>query len=132
MRKKALDEGRNQLNAKYDADRMLLVMDDQAGLFRNGMRNPVTNFLLKNRHYSCSVIVVTQAYKAVPKTVRIACSCLILFECPNLVELKSIYEEWPEGMNYEEWLRVYKYAIREPFSFMYINNKFKPGQRVFK
>jgi hypothetical protein len=90
------------------------------------------NFVIKHRHSSASVIIVTQAYKAIPKTIRTNCNALVLFEIPNLSELKVIYEENPEGMHEDEWMRVYKYATDEPYSFLYINNKFPKGQRVYK
>ncbi len=126
------DHGLNK-QAKYVADRMLIILDDQAGMFKQGnTNNPMANFVIKHRHSSSSVIIVTQAYKAIPKTIRTNCNALILFEIPNLSELKVIYEENPEGMSEPEWMKVYKYATDEAYSFLYINNKFPKGQRVFK
>ncbi len=119
--------------AKYIADRMLVVLDDQAGMFKGGnVNNPMVNYVIKHRHSSSSVIIVTQAYKAIPKTIRTNCNALILFEIPNLSELKVIYEENPEGLNEHEWMKVYQHATEEPYSFMYINNKFPKGQRIYK
>lgn len=88
--------------------------------------------MIKHRHYSSSLIVVTQAYKAIPKTIRNNMSCLILFECPNDKEIESIYEEWTERMGRDEWQNVYDYATQDPYAFLYINTKFPRGQRVFK
>jgi len=120
-------------NAKYIADRLLVILDDQAGMFKGGnTNNPMVNYVIKHRHSSSSVIIVTQAYKAIPKTIRTNCNALILFEIPNLSERKVIYEENPEGMSEEEWMRVYKHATHEPFSFLYMNNKFPRGERVYK
>lgn len=56
---------------KYVADRMFVILDDQAGLFRGGQnRNPVVNYAIKHRHVSSSFIVVTQSYKIVPVGIR--------------------------------------------------------------
>lgn len=119
--------------AKYLADRLLVVLDDQAGMFKGGnVNNPMVNYVIKHRHSSSSVIIVTQAYKAIPKTIRTNCNALILFEIPNLSELKVIYEENPEGMNEEDWMTVYEHAVEEPFSFLYINNKFPKHKRVYR
>lgn len=118
--------------AKYKADRVLVIMDDQAGLFGGGIRNPVANYVLKHRHFSSSVIVVTQVYKAIPSIIRTNMSCMILFECPNDKELEKIYEEWTERMKDKDWMDVYNYATKDEYAFMYINRKFKRGQRVFK
>jgi hypothetical protein len=119
--------------AKFIADRMLVILDDQAGMFKGGnTNNPMVNFVLRHRHYSSSVIIVTQAYKAIPKSIRTNCNALIAFEIANLGELKVVYEEWPESMREEEWMKVFDFCTREPFTFIYINNHFPKGQRIFK
>jgi O6-methylguanine-DNA--protein-cysteine methyltransferase len=119
--------------SKFIADRMLVVLDDQAGMFKGGnTNNPMMNFVIKHRHSSSSVILVTQGYKAIPKTIRTNCNALILFDIPNLSELKAIYEENPTDMSEQEWMRIYRHATQEPFAFLYINTKFNKGQRVYK
>lgn len=117
---------------RYLIDRQLLILDDQAGMYKQGTNNPLNNLVIKHRHTSTSMIIVTQAYKAIPRTIRTSCNALVLFEIPNLKELTLIYEEYPEGMDYKEWLQVYKHATSESFNFLYLNNKFPKGLRVFK
>lgn len=79
--------------AKFYADRILVILDDQAGLYRGGVNgNWQINFVIKHRHYNTSLIIVTQAYKAIPKSIRTNCNALICFEIPNKAELKVIYE----------------------------------------
>lgn len=120
-------------NSKYLADRLLVIMDDQAGMFKAGnSQNPIVNYVIKHRHSSSSVIVVTQAYKAINKTIRTNCNCIVCFDIPSIAELKAIYEEYPEGMTYDEWVKVYKHCTKEDFGFMYINTKFPKGERLFK
>lgn len=117
---------------RYLIDRQLLILDDQAGMYKQGTNNPLNNLVIKHRHTSTSMIIVTQAYKAIPRTIRTSCNALVLFEIPNLKELTLIYEEYPEGMDYKEWVQVYKHATNESFNFLYLNNKFPKGLRVFK
>lgn len=120
-------------NPKHDSDRMLVVLDDQAGMFKGGnVNNPMVNYVIKHRHANSSLIIVTQAYKAIPKTIRTNCNAIILFDIPNLAELKVVYEENPECLTEKEWMKVYKHATKEDYSFMYINNKFPKGERIFK
>lgn len=118
--------------AKYLADRILIIMDDQAGLFKGGnTRNPIVNFVLKHRHYNTSLVIVTQAYKAIPKTIRVNCNQLVCFEISNQSELQSIYEEHPCEMNEEHWMKMFKYATSKPYAFLYINDAFPKGHRTF-
>jgi hypothetical protein len=124
---------RNVPHYKQVADRILVILDDQAGSFPAGCTtNPMSNFVIKHRHTSTSIILVTQAYKMIPKSIRTNCNCMILFRIPNLMELKMIYEENPEGLNEQEWMQKYEEATNENFSFMYINNKFPKNQTIFK
>jgi hypothetical protein len=137
--KDEMDEIRAKLTAqdkgaltKFYADRILVILDDQAGLYRGGVTNNwQINFVIKHRHYNTSLIIVTQAYKAIPKSIRTNCNALVCFEIPNKAELKVIYEEWPENMDEEEWMRVYRQATDKPFSFLYLNNHFPRGKRAF-
>jgi len=121
-------------DATYVADRVLIILDDQAGLFKmSSSNNPLVNFVLKHRHYSTSLIFVTQAYKAIPKSIRINMNVLVLFEIPNSAELHVIYEEYPDKLTEEEWLKLYWYIIDDaPFSFLYMNNHFPKGERIHK
>lgn len=119
--------------SKFIIDRTLIVLDDQAGLFKmSNSQNPLVNFVLKHRHYSTSVIFVTQAYKAIPKAIRINMNALILFEIPNASELQCIYEEYPDKLTEEEWMRLYWHIIdSKPYAFFYMNNHFGAGKRIF-
>lgn len=106
-------------------------MDDQAGLYVDSKRNPIINYFLKHRHFSSSVIVVTQSFTAIPKAIRSNCEALILFECPSSKEQFSVYEEFPANLKFKEWLQVYEYCTKKPYSFMYVNTKFLPGHRIY-
>ncbi len=121
-------------DAKFIIDRVLIILDDQAGLFKmSPSNNPIINFVLKHRHYSTSLIFVTQAYKAIPRAIRINMNVLILFEIPNSAELKAIYEEYPDKLEEDEWMWLYWHIIdSEPYSFFYLNNHFPAGQRIHK
>lgn len=117
---------------RYVIDRQLLIMDDQAGMFKQGIHSPLTNFVIKHRHTSTSVIIVTQAYKAIPKTIRSNCNAIVIFDIPNKSEMAAIYEENPNGLSMNDWNSLYQHATAEPFSFLYINTKFPKGERMFK
>jgi hypothetical protein len=67
---------------KFLADRILLIFDDLVGstLFSMAKDNLFKGFNTRHRHYSASVIMVSQGYKEIPATVRTNWTCLILFE----------------------------------------------------
>lgn len=119
---------------RFLIDRILIILDDQAGLFKHTVsKNPIVNIFLRHRHFSTSIIVATQAYKAIPKTIRINFSALILFEIPNQLELEDIYHEYPDKLDQDSWIDLYwKIVEDEPFSFFYFNNHFPAGHRIHK
>lgn len=78
------------------------------------------------------MILVTQAYKELTKTIRTQFSCLMLFEIANDRELLAIYEENTMGLKYEEWVRVYEACTSEEHSFMFINKLRPKALRIMK
>jgi len=126
-------EKRDVDEAKYLADRLLIILDDQAGRFDSGVNTPLNNFVIRHRHYSASVIIVTQAYKAIPRTIRTCMMQVILFDIGSNNELKIIYEDRADCLDEKTWLEVYRHAVKDrPWSFLYFNYKFPPGQRFYK
>lgn len=67
---------------KYLADRLLVIFDDLVGsdLFRSKF---FKGFNTRHRHYSASMIMVSQSYKEIQKTVRTQWSGLLVYEIGN-------------------------------------------------
>lgn len=122
---------------KHLANRILLIFDDLVGstLFNNARQNVFKGFNTRHRHYSCSMLMVSQGYKEIPKTVRTNFTCLILFEICSEAELEVIAEEYPMGIRKafnrsqkDLWNDMYLYATSEPYSFLYYNMQ-EPDKR---
>lgn len=82
-RQKAIVDALQKHNKpKYLADRILLIFDDLVGssLFSMAQDNLFKGFNTRHRHFSASVIMVTQGYKEIPSTVRTNFTAMILFE----------------------------------------------------
>ncbi|KAI8996033.1 hypothetical protein BC832DRAFT_595729 [Gaertneriomyces semiglobifer] len=73
-----------------------------------------------------------QAYREIPKTVRVNLTALILFEVTNESELKALYEENTCGMTWDVWVQAYRYCTEQDYDFMYINYKKPKKLRVMK
>lgn len=109
--------------SKHLANRLLIVFDDLVGssLFSAKKDNPFKKLNSNHRHYSASLLMVTQAYKEIPKTVRTNFSCLIIFEIPNEKEIEVIFEENPNYLKHDEWMELYEYATNGDHDFLFIN-----------
>jgi hypothetical protein len=119
---------------KHLANRILIVFDDLVGssLFSGKKDNPFKRLNTNHRHYSVSMLMVTQAYKEIPKTVRTQFSCLILFEIANEKEVLAVYEENPMGLKYDDWDEVYKHCTDGDHDFMFINYQKPKRLRIMK
>lgn len=119
---------------KHLANRILIVFDDLVGssLFSGKKDNPFKRLNTNHRHYSVSMLMVTQAYKEIPKTVRTQFSCLVLFEIANEREVLAVYEENPMGLKYDDWDEVYKYCTDGDHDFMFINYQKPKRLRIMK
>lgn len=115
---------------KHLANRILLIFDDLVGshLFTNQKHDAFKGFNTRHRHYSCSILLVSQAYREIPKTIRTNLTCLILFEICSEAELEAISEEYPMDIKRtnhqtakELWHQMYEYAVNEPYSFLFYN-----------
>lgn len=120
--------------SKHSADRQLIIFDDLVGssLFSAKRVNPFRRLNTTLRHYSTSIIMVTQGYREVPKTARINASCVILFEIANQSELEVIYEENSCGLTKDEWFKIFRYCTSAPFNFMFINYKREKENRIMR
>ncbi len=128
---KILSEQKKIINAlkkngktKYLADRILLIFDDLVGstLFSMARDNLFKGFNTRHRHYSASVIMVSQGYKEIPRTIRTNWTGMIIFEIANDKEVLVIYEENTMGYKKDVWIEMFEYATTPPYSFMYLNS----------
>ncbi len=116
---------------KYLADRLLVIFDDLVGsdLFKSKF---FRGFNTRHRHYSASVMMVSQGYKEIQKTIRTQWSCLITFEIGNEKEIFVIYEEYSMGLGFKEWLEVYRHCTDAEHDFMFINFQKPKKERIMR
>ena len=125
---------KNNGKTKHLANRLLLVFDDLVGsdLFNNKRAGVFKILNVRHRHFSASVLMVTQAYKEIPPTIRKNFTCMIIFDIPNDQEVRCIYEENSMKLKFDEWLKVYDYAVKGDHDFMFINSQKPKGKKIMK
>lgn len=120
--------------SKHLANRTLLIFDDLVGssLFTGSRNNPFKKLNCNHRHYSTSILMVSQAYKEIMKTVRVNFTCLILFNIFNAKETECIFEEYPMALKKEAWYRTYDYCVNGPHDFLFYDITKPPQMRIMK
>lgn len=116
--------------SKGNCDKILILIDD-AVCNKYLKTSHFINFILLSRHYNISVIINTQAYYLVAKSLRLNTDCLILFSNPNDTELKDIFNEWNCNMSAKNALALYREVVKTPYNFVQIN-KLNPTKKYIK
>ena len=108
---------------KTMADRILIIADDQVGsdLFVGPLKKYFVGANTRHRHHSASIIMVSQGYKEIPKTIRTGWTCLLLYKIGNMKELEGIYEEYSMDLGWDEWYELYREATNEKHDFLFID-----------
>ena len=121
--KKVVDILDDHKQLKTMADRILLICDDQVGsdLFMGPLKKYFVGANTRHRHHSASIIMVSQGYKEIPKTIRTGWTCLLLYKIGNMKELFVIFEEYSAGLTWEQWLKLYRHATAEKYHFMFLD-----------
>jgi hypothetical protein len=105
------------------ADRILIIADDQVGsdLFVGPLKKYFVGANTRHRHHSASIVMVSQGYKEIPKTIRTGWTCLLIYKIGNMKELEVIYEEFPMDLGWDEWYELYREATNEKHDFLFID-----------
>lgn len=122
------DEDDPSKKEKYLSPEYILVFDDLS----TELKDPtIQAFLKKNRHFMCKTIISTQAYIDLEPSARTQEDYLLLF--PKIPEdkLKVIHRDADISIDYEEFLKLYFSATKEPFNFLYIGTKTEEFRKNF-
>jgi hypothetical protein len=107
--------------SKKQPSGVLLLLDDlisDAGAFNKKNNNLLTELFYTGRHYKISLVITTQRLHAVPSGMLSNCSQMIVFA----LKTKREKEAFLDNVNsFEDLESKYKYATKEPYSFLYLN-----------
>ena len=88
----------------------------------------VKELFIRCRKLNISSVFMTQSYFRTPKDARLNSTHYILMKISNKKELKSIAEENSGHLDFKDFLKIYNYCTKEPYSFMIVDTR--PTARV--
>ena len=114
----------NNYNRNRDK-KVLIIFDD---MITDIMRSEkfkaiVKELFIRCRKLNISIIFIMQSYFRTPKDARLNSTHYILMKIGNKKELKSIAEENSGHLDFKEFLKIYNYSTREPYSFMMVDTR---------
>ena len=120
-----MDDVLDNIN-KYNKNRdkkVLIVFDDMiADMMRNEkFKAIIKELFIRCRKLNISIVFITQSYFRTLKDARLNSTHCILMKIGNKKELKSIAEEKSGHLDYKDFLKMFNYCTKEPYSFMTID-----------
>ena len=112
----------NNYNKNRDK-KVLIVFDDMIAdiEFNKNFKRIIKELFYRAHKLNVSMVFITQSYFRALKDDRLNNMHYILMKIGNIKELKSIAEEKSGHLDYKDFLKMYNYCTKEPYSFMTID-----------
>ena len=103
--------------------KVLIVFDDMIAdiEYNKNFKRIIKELFYRARKINVSIIFITQSYFRALKYARLNSTHYILMKIGNKKELKSMAEEKSGHLDYKDFLKMYNYCTKEPYSFMTID-----------
>lgn len=115
------EEEIEEKKTKAESRRVLVLLDDFIS-YREFTHSPILlKFAVMSRHWNISMMLLSQAYHRVPKSVRLQMSAITYFKGSNK-EHRVLAEDFgAPGMSHKEFISKIEEATDERFSFFFID-----------
>ena len=122
----------NNYNENRDR-KVLIVFDDMIPdiEYNKKFKRIIKELFYRARKINVSIVFITQSYFRALKDARLNSTHYILMKICNKKELKRIAEEKSGHLDYKDFLKIYNYCTKEPYSFMTIDAR-PTATMVFK
>ena len=112
----------NNYNKNRDK-KVLIVFDDMIAdiEYNKKFKRIIKGLFYRARKINVLIVFITRSYFRALKNARLNSAHCILMETNNKKELKRIAEEKSGHLDYKDFLKMYNYCTKEPYSFMTID-----------
>ena len=113
-------------NCNKNRDKKVLIIFDEmiADIMRSEkFKAIVKELFIRCRKLNISIALITQSYLRTPKDARLNSTHYILMNISNKKELRSIAEENSGHLDFKDFLKIYDYCTKEPYSFMMVDTR---------
>lgn len=114
--------------SKYRSPEYIIIMDDLASELKS---TSVTGLLKKNRHFKSKVILSSQYLNDLLPAARKQLDYIILYRGHPDKKLLEVHRDADVALSTQAFINLYKFATKEPFSFLYIDTTNQQFRRNF-
>ena len=117
-------DGINNYNKNRDK-KVLIVFDDMITdiEYNKKFKRIIKELFYRARKKNISIVFITQSYFRALKDARLNSTHYILMKIGNKKELKRIAEKKSGHLDYKDFLKIYNFCTREPYSSMSIDTR---------
>ena len=103
--------------------KILIVFDDMiADIMTNEKFQAIIKELfIRRRKLNISRVFITQSYFSVPKDVRLNSTHYLIMKIINKRELQNIAINHSAGIDYQDFIEIYRECTKEPYNFLTID-----------
>ena len=129
-----LESRNNKIPPSLRKPSHMVIVDDCQGtdmysLARRDLMNHVT---IKHRHIPITICYLMQSWSGLPRVIRLNATHFIIYKTGDLKQLKQIYENFATYVNFDEFMKVYDYAVSKPHCFLFIDTDPKDTSMRFR
>ena len=108
---------------KIDIKKVLILFNDMIAdiEYNKNFKRIIKELFYRARKINVSIVFITQSYFRALKDARLNSTHYILMKIGNKKQLKRTAEEKSGHIDYKDFLKMYNYCIKEPYSFMTID-----------
>jgi hypothetical protein len=112
------EEEEKEKDSKYRAPEYMIILDDLSTELKS---KSLVSLLKKNRHFKSKIIISSQYWNDLLPESRKQLDYILLFKSMPENKLKEIYRDADLSIDYETFLKLYRYSTKEPYNFFYID-----------
>ena len=103
--------------------KILIIFDDMIVDIMTNKTFPaiIKELFIRCRKLNISLVFITQSYFSLPKDVRLNSTHYLIMKINNKRELQNIANSHSGGIEYKDFMKIYRECIKEPFNFMTID-----------
>ena len=110
--------------------RILLITTQTLIVFNDTIADMMTNkkfqaiikeLFIRCRKLNILLVFITQSYFSIPKDVRLNSKHHLIMKIDNKKELQNIAINHAAFIDYEDFVKIYRECIKEPYSFLAID-----------
>lgn len=106
---------------KKNAPRVLVLLDDFIS-YKKFTNSPILlKFAVMSRHWNISMMLLSQAYHRVPKSIRLQMSAVTYFKGSNKEQQVLSEDFGAPGMSHKAFIDKINYATAEPYNFFFVD-----------